>query len=124
MELWLGRACGGRRGQRQADLGGYSGGLVSTATRYLYCRCLNEKLAVGNFVSFQLEESAGENEAPISLLSPSLPMIIRCGYEGQLISNRMISIAVCSSDPAPSPSRPARAPAEEKLQTKIEFKFY
>jgi hypothetical protein len=51
-------------------------------------------------------------------------MIIRCGYEGQLISNRMISIAVCSSDPAPSPSRPARAPAEEKLQTKIEFKFY
>lgn len=82
---------------------------------------LNEKLVVGNLVSFLLEESAGESEAAISLLSTSLPMIMRCGYEGQLISNRMISIAVCPSDQVPSP---VRAPAEEKLQTKIEFKFY
>ena len=63
----------------------------------------------------------GDSEAGIALLSPSLPMIIRCGYEGQLISNRMISIAVHPSDP---PSRSTRAPGEEKLQTKIEFKFY
>lgn len=84
------------------------------------CRYFNDKLVVGNFVSFLLEESAGESEAAISLLSPSLPMIMRCGYEGQLISNRMISIAVCPSDQVPS----VRAAAEEKLQTKIEFKFY
>ena len=70
--------------------------------------------------------SAGDSDGGISLLllRDQLPMIIRCGYEGQLISNRMISVAVRPVDPAASASSSAKLSGEEKLQTKIEFKFY